>query len=480
MAAPAPNGRRRRPKQPAVRTRTRTIICPLRPLWRGLLFFAPVALGSLWLGGEARRVSWLATHLDSIRPGPVQAALALEPGNAELLHRLGMIYSSNPEFIDLAEAGKCLRQAVSLSPERWDYWADLATACDSAGDARCADDAYARAQVLNPMGPRLQWIIGNHFVLTSRPEMAFPYFRKLLGLSPDYRGTVLGLCFRATRDPQLIYDKLLSQGEEPAARLEFLNLLTANGNYEDAMRIWEQMSAGPDRSLTVASVKPFLDFLIDKDRIPDALRVWSDLERSGAIPPRAEPDAGNLLRGGRFGFEPLNAGFDWHTSDSPNLVYDFTDASGPAGSKCLRIEFVIGENGDYNLLSQVVPVRPNAYYRATALVRSGELTSASGPRLRLEELGCSDCPMRTSDTTLGATGWHAIATALLTHARTQALRVSFWRPPAKMPPRDISGTVWLAEVALRAAEVSAAAWGTGGLPGATAAPGPAELSGRAR
>ena len=73
-----------------------------------------------------------------------------------------------------------LRKAVTLNPGRWDYWADLGTACDLTGDLPCSDDADARALALNPMSPSLHWTLGNHYLLTSRQDRAFPYFRRLL------------------------------------------------------------------------------------------------------------------------------------------------------------------------------------------------------------------------------------------------------------------------------------------------------------
>jgi hypothetical protein len=273
-------------------------------------------------------------------------------------------------------------------------------------------------------------------------------------LAPDYRAATFALCLRATQDPQVIYAQVLPQGKDASARFAFLEFLAANADYENSLRIWEQMIAGPDPSPNLASVKPFLDFLIAKNQMRAASTVWGDLQRTRLIPPAPVAVAGNLLRDGSFEAQPLNFGFAWHTSDSPDLILDFSEPSVHAGGKCLRIEFALGRDGNYDLLSQVVLIQPNTQYELTAYVRSENLTSDSGPRLRVEEMGCGDCEVRTSAPTLGTTSWHPIHVRFLTHPQTQAVRVSFWRSPGKVPPREILGTVWLDNVSLRSAEAS--------------------------
>jgi hypothetical protein len=117
---------------------------------------------------------------------------------------------------------------------------------------------------------------------------------------------------------------------------------------------------------------------------------------------------------------------------------------------------VVGQNGNYDLLDQIVLVQPNTQYQLSANVRSDSLSSDSGPRWRVEEMRCGDCEVLTSDPTLGTTSWHQVNLSFLTHAHTQSLRVSFWRPPGNMPPRDITGSVWLDHVSLRPTEHSGA------------------------
>jgi tetratricopeptide (TPR) repeat protein len=424
----------------------------LHPWWRATFFSALVLAVSILLSYEMARVVLATLAVHSISIPIVEKAIKSDPGNPGLVHRLGLLYSYVPTELNLAASVKYLRQAAAMNPYHWDYWADLATTCDFVGDTPCSDAAFERARNLNPMTPLLQWMVANHYVLTNRAQESFPYFRKLLEMSPDYLAPTFRLLLRVTADPQQIYAGVVPDGKDPSPRYAFLTFLSTTGDFEGAMQIWKLMIAGPDNSPEPLSVKPFLDSLIEHNQIQDASVVWGDLAQRGLVPKRDSAEAGNLLYNGNFQGQPLNTGFDWRYNEASDLLYDFSDTQGPHGGKCLRIDFPVGRNEDYELLNQVVLVAPNTRYQLTAQVRSEDLTSDSGPRLRVRELGCPDCPTYTSSPTLGTTPWHPLEVTFTTREHAQAVRISFWRPLGQMPPRDISGTVWLDEVRLQASE----------------------------
>jgi tetratricopeptide (TPR) repeat protein len=428
----------------------------LRPGWRAILFLILIVAASVGLAWEAIRVARVTYVIDSISSTTIQKALDLDPGNSDLVHRLGLVYSFDPTGENLSAAEKYLRQAVELNPRHWDYWSDLGTACDFAGDTACSDDAFTRASALNPMTPALQWAIGNHYFLTNRPEKAFPHFRRLLELAPQYLQSTFRLCLRATRDPQAIYAEVVPDGTDASARFAFLMFLSSTADYESAMKIWGQMISGPDRSPKLSLVKPFMDLLIDHNQIQDASTIWNDLQRAGVIPPASNPQDVNLLYNGGFEEPLLNAGFAWRISDSPDLAYDLSDPHACKSMKCLRIDFPVGRNAEYDLVDQVVRIKPNTRYQLTAYVRSENLTSDSGPRLLVAEMGCQNCAARMSDPTVGTTPWHPIDVEFMTQPQTQAVRVVFWRPQDHVSSRDITGTVWLDEVTLRALDAPGA------------------------
>ena len=214
------------------------LACSLRPGWRVAVFLIPLVAVSAWLAAVVIRVARVTYYVDSLSISAIQQALRLDPANPDLFHRLGMVYSYDPTNVNLTEAEKNLRKAADLNPRRWDFWSDLGTSCDFAGDTACSDEAFERARGLNPMAPVLQWTLGNHYLLTNRQEKAFPYFRRLLDLDPSYLEATFRLCLRATRDPLAIYANVVPPGRDAAPRFAFLMFISATADYESAMRIW--------------------------------------------------------------------------------------------------------------------------------------------------------------------------------------------------------------------------------------------------
>ncbi len=152
------------------------------------------------------------------------------------------------------------------------------------------------------------------------------------------------------------------------------------------------------------------------------------------------------------GFEqpPLGAGFDWRSQPSSYVSVDFADASPYEGAHCLRVDFPVGQNDEFEPVYQILPVVPNQAYTLAAYVRSRDITSDSGPRLRVTDPDCPSCLDASTDTTVGSTPWHTVTLRFSAGPQTQAVRVSVWRPRSRVFPMEISGSFWLDAVSVRA------------------------------
>ena len=71
--------------------RFRTFDVALRPGWRGFLFFLLLSGGIAFLGREALDTAYVSVLGNSAEVGSIRHALALDPANPELYHRLGML-----------------------------------------------------------------------------------------------------------------------------------------------------------------------------------------------------------------------------------------------------------------------------------------------------------------------------------------------------------------------------------------------------
>jgi hypothetical protein len=91
---------------------------------------------------------------------------------------------------------------------------------------------------------------------------------------------------------------------------------------------------------------------------------------------------------------------------------------------------------------QYVPVGPNASYVASAWVKSEELQSANGPRLRVYD-GYRNLEYAQSEETLGTSGWHRVQAAFTTGKDAAVVLIRFSREPGSTL---IRGRFWIDNV----------------------------------
>ena len=440
---------------------------------------------------EAARIATAVTLSASGRPSTLQRALAIDPDNAEIEHRLGIVLVYSDGSADRMRGLDHLRHATRLDPREALYWSDLAAACEASHDASCASDAVSRALAASPTTPRLYWSAANYDLRSGRESDAFANFRRLLDLDPAYAEAVFQTCLRVETSAG-VEQGILASNRNPHVSATFINLASRLGDEDSAYAEWRRLQSAdyPDYAdhakrgyraasdrvgdqragdaaaakaakpvpLSLAEIKPYLDDLIDKGREHEAAVIWADLERLGVISdsgPGIRGEAGSSAPGGELvfngGFEtsPLNAGFDWRLNPQPFISIAISDAS-HGGSHSMRMEFTGDRNQEYEPIFEVVPVRPGHSYMLSAFVRSEAITSDTGPRLRVRDLACSSTPcldVSTPDVTSTAP-WHAITLSFTASAATPFVRLSIWRPRSRGYPSEISGVFWVDDVSI--------------------------------
>jgi hypothetical protein len=424
----------------------------LRSRGRAIGFLLAVGLAALVIAGEAIRIGIAASFEDSVNPTELRRALTLDPSNPQLHHRLGLVYSYAREGNNPSEALQHLRRATELNPHKAIYWLSLASACDSIRDTLCADRALEHALRLSPMTPRFHWIAANRYLLTDRPEAALPQFRLLLEQSSEYNWPAFRLCLEAVGDPLLVLEKVLPNQAGAKLKLDYVYFLSTQGDADFAFRAWGQTVAAAS-AFPFSSAGPYLQNLLYFGRYKEAIDVWQDLVRLGIVKKPASGEPNNLIFNGDFEQVPLNAGFDWRTPEVPYLSLAFPDSGAYQGSRCLRLDYTVGRNDESEAVYQIVPVVPNQGYSLAAYARSNNITSDSGPRLRVLDPACPACLDVSSETTVGTTPWHPVSLKFSTGAQAQVVRVSVWRPRSRTFPTEITGTFWLDTVSLQRLDI---------------------------
>lgn len=430
-----------------------TLECSLSIRWRVTLVSVTLLPTLLFLFEAIRSTAALTLDESDTRPA-LERAVALDPGNAALENQLGLniLDGLNGPGDNAAVSLRFFRRAVELSPNRALYWADMASACEAVGDFTCAGQSLERALRLAPMVPRLYWITANYRLRSSQPEAALPLFRKLLELDPQYAQPTFDVCLRVLNDPVLIGQKVLPGGKDSTPGLAYAEFLSLQGDPVAARQAWADAVREGSR-FEFRRAQPYVERLIHSGQLEDAASAWSDLERLGVI---GKPDGGNLVFNGGFEQAPLNSGFDWQNPDASYVAVDFAEPAAYQGRRCLRLDFM-GTNADFEPVFQWVPVAPRQRYLLTAEARSENISSDSGPRLRVLDVGCPACLDVSSDMAVGTTAWRQLSIEFMTGNDTRLVKVSVWRPHSRAFPTEISGHFWLDAVRLTAEPMPAVA-----------------------
>ena len=394
------------------------------------------------------RAAFVAMLGDSLEEGKIQRAVALDPGNPELHHRLGMVLADALGESGRTEGLKHLRRAIELNPHEPRYWSDLAWACELSGDTGCAAQGVEQAVKLAPMRPQLHWVAANTFLRAGETDKALEEFRRLLKLDASYAPATFHLCLGSLKDPQRILKQVLPPGTDPRLRLAYLNFLSTNELDDQAHQVWIQ-TVGEGTAFPLASASPYVEHLLEIGRLAEAQSAWQDLEKLRVIVKPQDAQDGNLVFNGGFEQTPVNVGFDWRDRPGPYIAFDLSDPSAYAGKRCLRVDFTVSRNEVYMPLYQFVPVALNQAFLLTAYVRSQDITSDSGPRLQIVDPVHPRSPNVVSETTVGTTPWHQVAVRFCSGPDTQLVQLSLIRQRGRTFPTEITGTFWLDAVVLK-------------------------------
>ena len=417
---------------------------------RRLTFALALFLPAIVLLASILRLAVAATLGGSMQIGAVRQGLALDSGNPEIQHRLGWLESTVDRFEGFGASANTvsdLRRAVRLAPAEPSYWSDLAAACESAGDIACAAQAFDTAEALNPSAPGVHWLVANYELRAGKTEESLAEFRRTLERDPEYAGPIFQICVQVLGDPGLVSTRVIPPSQRSQLAVPYANFLCDAGDPEAAFAVWTEV-ASRQEEFSFADVTDYLRRLVWLARFSDAEAVWTELRRRKMLPAGNETPE-NLVYNGGFEFSPLKAGFDWYYSQPPYVAVDPSAGMAYHGHQCLRLEFPVKRNEEYEAAYEFVPVEAGQHYELSAFVRSEAITSDTGPTLRITDPMHPDDLTVVAETTVGTTAWHQISLVFDTTPRTQIVRLSVWRPRSRTYPPDISGSFWLDDVTLR-------------------------------
>jgi hypothetical protein len=295
------------------------------------------------------------------------------------------------------------------------------------------------------MVPYYHQLAAESYLGKNRLDESLAQFRRLLELDPIY-ATDTWAALLTVFEPDVIFQKV-AISMDSMGQAGYVDFLSAQGENDAAYRIWSFVAANPG-PFPLSSVQPYLERLISLGRIEEAAHVWQDLEHRGIVKRSDLEEKDNLVFNGGFEQLPLNAGFDWRSGSTNYLALDFAASGAYHGAHSLRVDFTVGSNNEYEPVYQIVPVHSNRTYSLKAYVRSQDITSTSGPCLRVSDVQQRGFEDAISETTVGTTEWHPVSLSFSTGPETQSVRLSLWRPRGRIFPMEITGSFWLDAVTL--------------------------------
>jgi len=414
--------------------------------WRTVVpTIAGLLLSAYWVC-ETVRVALVETWINSNQVRNLERAMALDPDNPEIYYRTGTLYLLGMG-IGPSDPVSLLRKATDLNPKIGKYWLSLGRACFVARDQECADQALKRALQLSPMTPSIAWQAATYEVFTGRFDDSFTQFKRLLYQDPQNADDIFRFTWRAF-DPEITWRKIVADIPDTRLKCRYLVFLAQNRRFDIAASIWAQIVSAPVAP-SFDEAKTFLEQLLQARRFGEGLRVWRDLVCRSSLSRPDDDTKDNLVFNGSFESLPLNAGFDWNSVPPTFVTTDFSDTSAQSGKHALRVEYTLPHNTEGEAAYELVPVDPNQKYVLTAYSRSDELTSDSGPQLRIQDAQCPACLDVVTSMTLGTTPWHPLRLVFTTGPKTEMVRLSVWRSRSRTFPTEISGSFWLDTVCLR-------------------------------
>jgi len=387
----------------------------------------------LWSQFHAARLSAQGTHES------LQAAVHVQPRNAEMQNRLGRLRLYSP-LGDAAHTLAALQRAVELDPRNGAFWMDLALAREIQGDIEGAATAIRRARAAEPRTPSLLWHEANFDIRRGNLQHALGLLRELMRNAPEYTGRVLPLFSRVTEPATLLRDVVPDTRPAMEAAVEFIR---RENHLSAATVTWDRLLTMKDPP--TGQVRQFLDWLIARGEADLAVRVWQGAADRGWIP--IDPDAARQpLYNGDMRHPLEDFGFDWRVLPHAEASV-WIEGRGPEpGMNSLCVQFNPEARTHYANIVHYVAVQPNYHYSLRAAMRSDRLAARAGAFLLISDPSRPGFAVRT-DAITGSGSWRDVLAAIETGPASRMLAIRLTRPAPVAAEEPGSGLVCIARLA---------------------------------
>lgn len=372
----------------------------------------------------------------------LQAAVRLDPSNAEYHDRLGRYFAMVAR--DPESGIERFRAAVRINPHSARYWFDLASAYQVLGDIPNQSWALEHATEADPATPDVAWEAANFYLVQGDEQKALREFRVVLEDDPSLAAFAIRYCWRIEPDADELLRNVVPA--KPAALLAFLDFLMEKEQIEASKKVWRVLVSSRE-AFALGRVYNYFNFLIDHREVDEARMVWQQATARFGLSSYV-PTTNNLIVNGAFGFDVLNGGFDWQYQKlrSVTLALDPSDFHG--GHRSLLIAFD-GPGVTDAGIRQYIAVQPNNTYEFSAYYKNGSIEGAGGPHFTIQD-AYAQTVLYDSDELKETGFWKSATGEFTTGSECRLLLLHIRRIPEGSP---IRGKLWVDDFRLVPKEV---------------------------
>lgn len=387
-------------------------------------------------------------------------AIRYDPSNSELWWLHGRLRHYGIDSIDIPGAIADYRQALHLNPRVGQAWLDLADCYEQLGESDKAEKALQNALRVWTYSPQTRWQAGNFYLMRGNLDKMYECFKMACQYDPGKLGIAIQMAWKVDPNHEAIYGKLIP--DQLPHRLAYLDFLVSQDELDLARAAWEGSLASPAPAAFVFKVSlvfSYLDRLLARNRVEDALRVWQEaLQKSGSdlMDSRIDrtdalaqpgPDV-NLVWNGSFENEILRGGLDWRFPDSQEFEFH-PDLEDPMdGLRSLKLIFA-GTNINFFHFSQIIPTPAPGGYQLEFYVKTNNLTTDQRPFILIQGFPDPQNAGTRSDMFPESSPWKKYSIPFTVKAGGKAVQLMLRRELSKKFDNQIKGTLWLDKFSVR-------------------------------
>jgi hypothetical protein len=347
--------------------------------------------------------------------------------------------------VRLAEVGRAnegiaeFERAVSLRPKDYFLWQELARARDDNGDDKGAITALRQAIRLAPYYSQPHWQLGNVLLRGDQLDAAFQELRSAVASDPALFPAFIDLAWGVyDRDAKTVL--AVTQPESEVERIELARFFVNHDQVKEGMDLVLAVGAklpAEDRRALIAA-------LIAQRQFSQAHELWL----AGADASDAQQ---GLFDGGfETSISSDEQGFRWKPTKTTQAVYITLDSNGPnSGNQSLRLDYAGNSDPATPIISQLILVARDSWYRLSFAARTQDLVSGGMPVVVVVDAASNRRLIAQSPPLCrGTTGWRDFSIDFKT-ANTTAVTINIQRQFCSSQPCPMFGRAWFDSFSLR-------------------------------